>query len=214
MQKAKWIDISVSIKSGMVHWPGDPDVRIRMTKDMEKGDPNNLSSMTMGSHTGTHMDGPFHFIAKGKGLDKMPFDATIGPARVLAIKDKQCIGVEELKPYKIKPDERLIFKTRNSSYWATDLFHKDFVYIPSETAKYLIDLGVKTVGIDYLSVGGWRKDGAKTHKLLLGGDVWIIEGLNLSGVKPGNYDLICLPIKILNSDGAPCRAIIRPRARN
>lgn len=211
MQNSKWIDVSVVIKSGMVHWPGDPAVHIKRTKNMDKGDKDNVSFIKMGSHTGTHMDAPLHFIKKEKGLDKMPLDAVIGPARVLGIRDKHHIGVKELKSYSIRSGERIIFKTKNSSYWKRGIFRKDFVYIPSETAAYLTSLGIKTVGVDYLSVGGYHKDGAQTHKTLLKAGIWIIEGLNLHGVNPGGYDLICLPLKILNSDGAPARAIIRQR---
>jgi arylformamidase len=213
MKDNKWIDISLTIRSGMVHWPGDPSVNIKRTKNMDKGDKDNVSFIKMGSHTGTHMDAPLHFIKNEKGLDKMPLDAVIGRVRVLGIRDKFHIGVKELKTHSIKSGERIIFKTKNSSYWKKGIFHKDFVYMPSESAAYLASLGVKTVGVDYLSVGGYHKDGAQTHKILLKAGTWIIEGLNLYGVKPDEYDLICLPLKILNSDGAPARAIIRRRGR-
>lgn len=209
MQNSKWIDISVTIRSGMVHWPGDPAVHITRTKNIDKGDKDNVSFIKMGSHTGTHMDAPLHFIKKQKGLDEVPLDAVIGPVRVLEIKDKHSIGVKELKSYSIKSGERIIFKTKNSSYWKRSVFRKDFVYIPSEAAAYLVSSGVRTVGVDYLSAGGYHKDGAQTHKILLKAGIWIIEGLNLSAVKPGDYNLICLPLKIFNSDGAPARAIIR-----
>jgi len=178
---------------------------------MDGGDKDNVSFIKMGSHTGTHMDAPLHFFARGKALDRMPFSATIGLARVLAIRDKHRIEVEELKPYLIKSGERIIFKTKNSSFWKTNAFQTDFVYIPSEAAAYLVSLGIRTVGVDYLSVGGYHKDGAETHRILLKAGIWIIEGLNLSGVAPGEYDLICLPLKILNSDGAPARTIMRLR---
>lgn len=211
MRNSRWIDISVVIKSEMIHWPGDPAVRIRRMKNMETGDKDNVSFIKMGSHTGTHMDAPLHFIKKEKGLDKMPLDAVIGPAKVLEIRDKHHIRAKELKSYSIKSGERIIFKTKNSSFWKTNVFQKGFVYIPVETAEYLASLKVSTIGVDYLSVGGYHKDGAKTHKILLKAGIWIIEGLNLYEVKSGAYDLICLPLKILNSDGAPARAIIRLR---
>lgn len=214
MKNNEWIDISLTIKSAMAHWPGDPAVHIKRTKNMDAGDKDNVSFIKMGSHTGTHIDAPLHFIKKGKGSDKMPLDAVLGPVRVLGIRDKHHIGVKELKSYSIRSGERIIFKTRNSSYYKTGVFRKDFVYIPSETALYLASLGVRTIGVDYISVGGYHKDGALTHKILLKAGIWIIEGLNLYGVKPGDYDLICLALKILNSDGAPARAIIRPLLDN
>lgn len=209
MRKKGWIDVSVTVRSGMVRWPGDPQVSVDRTKNMNKGDMNNLSFISMGSHTGTHMDAPLHFFANGKGLEKMPFTATIGPARVLEIRDKQCIRAEEIKAYKIKPGERILFKTRNSTYWKNDAFYEEFVYIAPDAAEYLASLPVTVIGIDYLSVDGYKDDGDRTHKALLSAGIWIIEGLNLAKVEPGNYELICLPIKILNSDGAPARAIIR-----
>lgn len=209
MKNNKWMDISVTIKSGMAHWPGDPAVQIKRIKNMDKGDKDNVSFIKMGSHAGTHMDAPLHFIKREKGLDKMPLDAVLGPAKVLEIRDKRHIGIKELKTCSIKSGERIIFKTKNSSYWQRKVFREDFVYIPSDAAAYLASLGVKIVGVDYLSVGGYHEDGAQTHKILLKAGIWIIEGLNLSGVKPGDYDLICLPLKILNSDGAPARAVIR-----
>lgn len=209
MKKNEWIDISVTIKAGMVHWPSDPAVSIKRINDMNKGDNNNLSFISMGTHTGTHMDAPIHFIAKGKSIDKMPLDACIGPARVIEIKDRESIKPDELSAYRIRRGERILFKTRNSKYWRIDAFMKNFVHIFPEAAKYLAAKGVRAVGVDYLSVGGYQKDGALTHRNLLNAGIWIIEGLDLSGVKPGKHELICLPLKILNSDGAPARAIIR-----
>lgn len=210
MKKNEWIDISVTISSGMVHWPGDPAVQVTRTQNMDKGDSANLSLITMGVHTGTHMDAPRHFFSGGKSLDKMPLCAAIGPARVLELMNTQCITAEELKRYRIKRGEKILLKTRNSSLWKSNVFQKDFVYISKETAEYLSHTGVSVIGVDYLSVGGYQKYGAETHKIILGAGIWIIEGLNLLGVAPGKYDLFCLPLKILDSDGAPARAIIRP----
>lgn len=208
MQKIKWIDISVTIKSGMVHWPGDPAVRIRRINNMDKGDSNNVSLLTMGSHTGTHMDAPLHFFKNGESLHKMPFEATIGPARVISINDKMSITPEELRKYNIRRGERILFKTANSlRCWKTNRFIKDFVYISKEAAKYLTKVNVRTIGVDYLSVGG----DTSVHHLLLKAGIWIIEGLDLSAVRKGRYDLICLPLKVLNSDGAPARAVVRRR---
>jgi arylformamidase len=206
----KWIDISVTIKPGMAHWPDNPAIKVDRMLDMNKGDVCNVSVLSFGSHTGTHMDAPLHFIKNGKGLDKMPLDATIGPARVIEIKDKEAVKVEEIAKQKIKAGERILFKTRNSTRsWKTDEFDKNFVYISKEAAAFLARAKVMTVGIDYLSVGGFFKDGKETHDALLGAGIWVIEGLNLSKVKAGRYELNCLPIKVLNSDGAPARALLR-----
>ena len=205
-----WIDISVPIYSGMTRWPDNPPVAITQMLEMAKGAVCNVSLMAMGAHTGTHMDGQNHFIRDGKGVDEVPFEAVIGRARVIEIKDKVCIKPEELRPHKIKRGERILFKTRNSARsWKTDAFDEDFVFISKEAAQHLVDCGIQTVGVDYLSVGGFRRDGVETHQILLGAEVWIIEGLNLSKVKPGKYDLLCLPLKIRGCDGAPCRALLR-----
>ncbi len=207
-----WIDVSVSLHSGMVHWPGDPSVEISHALDMERGDICTVSAFSMGSHTGTHMDAPLHFIRGGKGLDEMPLDATIGAARVIEIHDPESIKPEELRQHAIQRGERVLFKTLNSvRCWHTDDFIEDFVFISQEAARYLAELHVLLVGVDYLSVGGFKQDGPETHQALLGAGIWIIEGLNLSPVSPGAYDLICLPIKVAQSDGAPARAILRQR---
>lgn len=206
----KWIDISVTIKSGMAHWPDNPEIVVGKMLDMERGDICNVSTLSLGSHTGTHMDGPLHFLRNGKSLDKMPLEATIGPCRVVEIKDKESIKLEEIQGMKFKPGERILFKTPNSRHsWKTDNFDEDFVYISKEAAAFLAKAKVMTVGIDYLSVGGFRKDGVETHHALLGAGIWIIEGLNLAKIKPGRYELCCLPLKVMNSDGAPARAALR-----
>ncbi len=206
----QFIDISVYLKSGMVHWPSDPAFKIERISDMDRGDRNNLSVVSMGVHSGTHIDAPVHFIKDGKGIDVIPFEATIGSTRVIEIEDTESIKPNELMKHNIQQRERVLFKTQNSSRcWKIDEFIESFVYIPNETAKYLVSKGVMTVGVDYLSVGGYKKDGTETHRTLLNGGIWLIEGLNLSNVQPGGYELICLPLKILGGDGAPARAVLR-----
>jgi arylformamidase len=208
-----WIDISVPLYSGMAHWPDNPAVSIERMLDIERGDPCNVSKLSMGAHTGTHMDAPLHFLRDGEGIDAAPFAATIGPARVIEIFDPVSIKTEELRQHEPRPGERILFKTRNSARcWQTDDFVEDFVYVAHAAAQYLAQCGVQTVGVDYLSVGGFVTDGVETHQALLGGGVWVIEGLNLSQVAPGAYELICLPLRIVHGDGAPARAILRPLA--
>jgi arylformamidase len=205
-----WIDVSVALHSGMVHWPDNPPVRIERMLDIECGDAANVSKISMGSHTGTHMDAPLHFVREGKGLDAMPLDAAIGRARVIEVRDPESIKPSDLRRHKIRSGERILFKTRNSGRcWPTRAFLEDFVYISREAARYLAAWNVRTVGIDYLSVGGFRKDGVETHRALLKAGIWVIEGLDLSQVEPGEYELVCLPIKVWESDGAPARVILR-----
>src|SRR5437867_1258872 len=197
----------------MVHWPGDPEVRIERVLAIDRGDKCNVSSIAIGSHTGTHMAPPFHYVRGGTTLDAMPLGATIGPARVIAIDDPESVKPEELARHDVGPGERILLKTRNSSrVWDTDEFLEDFVYISREGAQYLAEREIRLVGVDYLSVGGYRADGDAIHHALLEAGVWIIEGLNLGSVEPGAYELVCLPIKIQQSDGAPARAILRPLA--
>ncbi len=206
----RWLDISVPLRNAMVHWPSDPAVRIENVKDMEHGTSSTISMISMGSHTGTHMDAPLHFIRQGVGIDKMSLDTTVGRTRVIGIQDTESIKPEELYQYRIRSGERILFKTRNSlRIWQTDTFIEDFVFISKEAARFLTEHKVRVIGVDYLSVGGFKRDGIETHRTLLEGGVWIIEGLDLSGIKPGKYDLICLPLKLDQGDGAPARAILK-----
>jgi arylformamidase len=207
-----WIDISVPIYSGMVHWPDNPPVKIERIMDLAHGDAANVSKIELGAHTGTHMDAPRHFLADGVGLDEMPLDATIGTARVINIEHPQAILPSELEAHNLQAGERVLFRTLNSKRcWKTDQFVEDFVYISASAAQYLVERQVRTVGIDYLSVGGYVNDGVETHQILLEAGIWLIEGLNLSEVKPGTYELICLPLRVAGADGAPARAILRSR---
>jgi len=212
--KQPWIDISVPLRDAMVHWPSDTPVSIKRVRDIEQGDKANLSVISMGAHSGTHVDAPIHFLKQGQGIDNIPIDTLVGRARVIEIRDPGSIKSEELLQYCIRRGERILFKTRNSSHvWQKDEFVEDFVFISDAAADFLVDRGVRLVGVDYLSVGSFKHGGSYVHKTLLIGGIWTIEGLNLSNVTPGNYDLICLPLRIVGGDGAPARAILRPLTR-
>jgi arylformamidase len=211
---SSWIDVSVTLADGMAHWPDNPPVVVERTQDMACGAAANVSRLSCGVHTGTHMDAPIHFIAGATAIDQMPLDATVGPARVIEIVDPEAVRVAELQAHDIRAGERILLRTRNSpTAWKSAAFVEDFVYLTTEAAEWLAARGVRTVGVDYLSVGGYRAgNGVAVHHALLAAGVWIIEGLDLSGVPPGPCDLICLPLKILGGDGAPARAIVRPRS--
>jgi arylformamidase len=162
-------------------------------------------------HTGTHMDAPLHFIRNARSIDDMPLDVTVGRARVIQIQDPKSIRRDELLGHAISPGERILFKTANSDHaWNSDQFEENFVFIAQDGARYLAGQRVRCVGVDYLSVGGFREDGPETHHALLEAGIWIIEGLNLKDIAPGAYELACLPLKLIGSEGAPARAIIRP----
>lgn len=205
-----FIDISMDIEDGMLHWPSDPGVTITQFSSIKNGDSSNNSKIACGVHTGTHIDAPRHFIEDGAGIDKLKLDALIGHCRVIEVDSStKAISKEFLLSCNIKSGERLLFKTRNS-LWINNKdnnFHEDYVYIDADGAKYLVEKGVILVGVDYLSVEGYHI-GHDTHKTLLNSNVVIIEGLNLFYVAPGNYKLIALPVKIKNSDGAPARVLL------
>ncbi len=205
-----WMDISVPLYPGMAHWPGDPEFRAERVRSLDRGDVCNLTALSTSAHIGTHMDAPKHFIRDGMGMDELPLDAVIGPCRVVAIHDPVAISPAELEGQGLKGGDRVLFKTSNSTNaWGRSDFVEDFVYISKEGARWLVEHQIQTVGVDYLSIGGFFKDGVETHQILLGAGVWVIEGLNLSAIEPGDYELVCLPLKIRGSDGAPARAILR-----
>jgi arylformamidase len=210
MMSSEWIDISVPLRNGMVTWPGDAKFERTSTLQMTQGDACNLSQISTTAHIGTHMDAPRHFLANGAGIETMPIAATMGRARVIEIADPEAIRTSELEPHRLAKGERILFKTRNSGFcWKTDQFQEKYVYIEPKTAHYLAERGIQTVGVDYLSVGGFQSGGPETHCILLGAGIWIIEGLDLEHVEPGEYELFCLPLKIIGSDGAPARAVLR-----
>ncbi len=207
-----WVDISIPLYTGTVHWPGDPEPILERLLDMDQGEEANVTFLKMTAHTGTHLDSPRHFLAEGATLDEFPLDTAVGPARLIEIQaDAFHIGPEHLSQHHIEPGDRLLLKTRNSQRpWYRDEFNPNFASLSSAGASYLANLGIRLVGIDYLSIGAWESDGAETHRILLRAGIWILEGLNLESVRPALYDLICLPLRIRGADGAPARAVLRP----
>ena len=203
---SKWLDVSVPIYAGMVHFPDDPSIEIDTIMHVERGDICTISRLTMGSHTGTHIDAPIHFLPGGAGAEEVPLEHLIGPARVIEIKDPNAVQAEELRLHNLGARERLLFKTSNSHRcWKTSQFVHDFVSIAEDAASYLASLNTLAVGIDYLSAGS-----PEAHRTLLSAGVVIVEGLNLTGVSPGHYELLCLPLRILGGDGALARALLKP----
>ena len=202
---SKWLDVSVPIYTGMVHFPDNPSIEIDTITHVERGDICTLSAISMGSHTGTHIDAPIHFLAGGTGAEEVPLEHLIGPARVIEIKDPHAVKAEELRAHSVGARERLLFKTSNSRRcWETSQFIAEYVSIGEDAALYLAGLSTLAVGIDYLSAGS-----PETHRTLLGAGVVIIEGLNLTGISQGCYELLCLPLRILGGDGSPARTLLR-----
>ncbi|HAS17580.1 MAG TPA: cyclase [Bacteroidales bacterium] len=203
-------DITLTISPDLPVWPGDPPVKIERVAKIEEGANSNLSRMSMGVHTGTHVDAPLHFLTGGNGVESLPLNILIGRAYVLNLPDADIITASVLKQSSIPTEtNRLIIKTRNSQYLEQKdpVFRTGFVGISADGAEFLVGLGIKLIGIDYLSVAPYKQS-RPTHEILLKSDVVIVEGLDLSNITQGQYTLYCLPLKIAGCDGAPARAIL------
>jgi len=204
-----WIDITTPIENGMVHWPGDIPVSVQQSSSLANGDEANVTTLSMSAHTATHIDAPRHFIANGKDITQIPLEILTGPAKVFHIQDPHSITLKEIKDFPITAGDRLLFRTCNSDKaWAMQEFQQTYVYLATDAAEFLQARGIVCVGTDYLSIAGEENE-AEVHKLLLGSDICIIEGLNLNHIEAGNYEMVCLPLKIKWADGAPARVIIR-----
>jgi len=204
----KIYDISIPISPSMPVYPGDPSVSVEKVLQMSNGDVANVTHLSFGTHTGTHIDAPHHFVDGAMTVDEIPLNLLIGRARVVEI-TAPVITAQVLGEVDFTADARVLFKTRNSYLWKSSDFVTDFVYLTKDAAEHLVEKGIKVVGIDYLSVEQFNFKTPDAHRTLLGSGAIIIEGLNLSEVEPGDYELICLPLKIEKGDGAPARAVLK-----
>ena len=207
-------DISVPISAATPTYPGDPGVEIKQWTAIADGDAANVSLLHFGAHTATHVDAPAHFIEGARKVEQLSLDALIGPARVVLIPDEaDAITPIHITALDLEGATRVLFKTRNSAFWSnmTTGFRQDFTYIAPDAARALVELGVRLVGIDYLSVEKFQTERHETHEILLSNNIVIIEGLDLREVSAGSYELVCLPLKIAGGtgDGAPARAVLR-----
>ena len=205
-----WIDVTRPMRSGMPHWPGDPELQMDRICDIKRGDACNVSKLTLCAHTGTHMDAPVHYLDDGPGMEAAPLDALLGPVRVLQCDDPVSIRRTWLQQFELESGGREFFKTAGSAA-AHEQFREDYIYIGSDAAEYLAERHTRLVGIDTMSVGGFYDHMVETHVALLGAGCWIVENLDLSQVEPGAYEAICLPIKFTDCDGAPARVLLRPQ---
>lgn len=212
----KLYDVSVLVHEGMPTWPGDPGLSLKRASSIARGDAANVTRIDMGAHTGTHMDAPAHFMATGQGIDRISLETLIGPCRVFDLSAwTGHINRAALEQCDLRGVMRALFKTRNSARWARDdhEFDKNFIGIVEDGAKHLVAQGVKLVGVDYLSVEPFGNKGHPVHSTLLPANVVIVEGLNLTDVPAGDYELLALPVKLKDADGAPARVVLRALER-
>ena len=207
-------DITVPIGNDLPSWPGDPAVEISDWRSLSNGDSANVSMLNVGAHTGTHVDAPAHFIEGAAKVETLALDALIGEAQVVEVPShKRAIDEEFVVAHCAPGTERVLFKTRNSAFWGETQaqFHTDFTYLDLDAAQRLAGQGIKLVGIDYLSIEKYHSEKHETHVALLSHGVVILEGLNLTGISAGKYELICLPLRLRSNlgDGAPARAVLR-----
>ena len=204
------LDISLPISESLIVWPKDPPIRITQPRHFDKGDHAVVSHLDLGAHSGTHVDAPAHFVPGGISLDDIPLDVFIGPALVVHAPEAELITPQVLDGLAIPiGTERVLLRTRNSELWEQGHTHfcEQFVAISEEGASWLIARGARLVGIDYLSVAPYHDTGP-THRAFLRAGVVPLEGLNLSAVEPGLYQLVCLPLRVAGVEGAPARAVL------
>lgn len=205
------IDISVPLHNSQVVWPSEPPVHVERKRTIER-DGANVSELCMSLHSGTHVDPPLHFVAGGRPADQLALDVLVGPADVVDLADLARISAADLEARGLPADcRRVLLRTRNSQYWAQGdtTFHPDYVGLAEDAARWVVDRGIRLVGIDYLSVEPYRLPGHPVHRILLGAGVICLETINLSAVASGRYQLLCLPLLIAGGDGAPARAVLQ-----
>lgn len=207
----KILDISVAVSPDLPVWPGDPKIELKRFRSIAQGDTSNDSHLACSVHSGTHIDAPAHFIENGNTVERLPLDTLLGPATVVELPEADIITPEHLEAQGLSPQiKRLLLKTQNSDLWTDPghQFNPDFVALSSDSARWIVSKGINLVGIDYLSIQLSKDAEPITHRILLDAGIIIIEGLDLRNISPGVYELICLPIKLAGSEGAPARAVL------
>ncbi|HNZ48136.1 MAG TPA: cyclase family protein [Candidatus Hydrogenedentes bacterium] len=201
----RWIDVTLPMHRGMTLWPGDPPFSLEADVRIARGNSCNVSKLSLGTHTGTHLDAPWHFIENGAQLENIDKSLFFGTALILDCSGSHQINAADLPAERLP--ERVLFKTANSRIAEDSSFVQDFTGIEADAAQRLVDDGVRLVGIDYLSIGPYKR-GEAVHKILLGNGTIIVEGLRLANVPAGKHEFIVLPLRLLHADGAPCRAFV------
>ena len=205
----KLIDVSVPLDANLPTYPGNTPFTLEPIKRIARGDSSNVSTLHLSAHAGTHVDAPRHFFDQGIGVDMLPLEMLCGRTRVIEVTSRKGITAEDLAAAKLSEDVRVLIKTHNSRLWGAPEFHSEFVGVTDSGARYLVEHGNKVVAGDYHSVEVFKTPGAPAHHALLGNGVIVIEGLNLRDVEPGVYDMFCLPLRVVGSDGAPARVVLR-----
>ena len=208
----KIYDISLTLSPSTVRWVTSQPLELIERKRMRRGDTNNSSSIHVSVHAGTHVDAPFHFLPEGKTIESLPLDFFIGPARVCSLDVENQITAADVRRLDLAGELRILFKTRNSALLQKPSYDPSFVSFSVDAAEALAQLGVRLVGLDYLSVAR-ADEQVPVHRAFLDHGVVLLEGADLSQVADGRYELICLPVKLAGSDGAPCRAVLRELAK-
>jgi arylformamidase len=205
----KLIDVTVRLDANLPNYPGNTPLALEAVKRLARGDSSNVSSVHMSVHAGTHVDAPYHMLDGGYAAEDLPLDLLCGRARVIEVTTRRGITAEDLAGFDLTEDVRLLIKTHNSRLWGSAEFHADYIGVTEPAAKFVVDRGVKVLGVDYLSVEEFKKAGKPTHHALLGAGTIVIEGLNLRDVEPGIYEMFCLPLALVGADGAPARVVLR-----
>lgn len=202
-------DVTVPLSGEVPTFPGDPRFEMDFVHRIEDGKPYNVAYLKLGAHAGTHVDAPFHFLREGKTVDQLPLDVLMGPARVVAVEAKDVIRRADVQALGLEGATRVLFKTRNSGTLRQQEFREDFVALAPDAAEWLVAKGMALVGVDYLSVEKFGSKDFAAHHALLGAGVVIVEGLDLSEVPPGDYEMACLPLRVVGADGSPARVVLR-----
>jgi len=205
----KLIDVTVPLDATLPTYPNNTPFSLEPIKRLSRGDSSNVSTLHMSAHTGTHVDAPRHFFDNGPGVEALALDILIGRVRVIQVTSRAGISAEDLAKEDLSEEVRILIKTRNSQLWGTTEFRTDYIGVTESGARHLVAHGIKLVGVDYLSVEPFKTPGAPAHHVLLGAGTIVLEGLDLRDVEPGIYDLYCLPLRVVGSDGAPARVVLR-----
>lgn len=205
----KLIDVSVPLDEHLPSYPGNAPLEIEPVKRLARGDSSNVSTLRLSAHSGTHVDSARHFYDTAGGIEALPLDLLCGRTLVIEVLTAKAITAEDLQGEDLAGETRVLVKTSNSHLWGDATFHTNYIGVGESAAKYLVERGIKVVGVDYLSVEPFKTPGAPTHHTLLGAGTIVIEGLNLRDVAPGVYEMFCLPLNVVGADGAPARVVLR-----